>query len=360
MSTIRYFLPEDGDSEDTPNVFLAPKPNRPGYPPLLGQIKDSFPLPGIYHFRFKTALIPGSDRDKNAVAVWMDCVDDSEPVPTWQSSVVAKVTRVSAADMDDEYDEDFGRADSNVSTGGYSSSRSSMSKQQFTNNHTSQHSSDSLLGAFDDPPAPAPPAPAASNAAPSGTGNLLDVDHPPPAPPASGGSLLDMDHLETSGSGYQSSGANTPTPHDELLNMTAPMPAPMPPQGALQVPPQYPQRGQPQMQQQQQRPPQQGYPMQYPHQGQQGMGGSMPGGQQGMGGSMTGGQQGMGGSMTGGQQRMGMMPNQQGMGMQQGQQQPFNQSGRGPAMNGAGNKNSNAFDKFSGNTLDPLGSLKWS
>ncbi len=71
---------------------------------------------------------------------------------------------------------------------------------------------------------------------------------------------------------------------------------------------------------------------------------------------------GMAGSMTGGQQRMGVMPSQQAMGMQQmqqGQQQPFNQSGRGPAMNGAGNKNANAFDKFSGSTLDPLGSLKW-
>ncbi|KAL7489492.1 hypothetical protein ACHAW6_015116, partial [Cyclotella cf. meneghiniana] len=348
MSTIRYFLPEDGDSEDTPNVFLAPKPNRPGYPPLLGQIKDSFPLPGIYHFRFKSALIPGSDRDKNAVAVWMDCVDDSEPVPTWQSSVVAKVTRVSAANVDDEYHEDFARVDSNVSTGGYSSSRSSISKQEYANNHSSRNSSDSLLGAFDDPPAPAPPAPAASISAPSGTGNLLDVDHHPAAPPASGGSLLDMDHLETSAGGYHSSGANTPTPHDELLNMTAPMPQ----QGAQQVPHQYPPRGQPQMQQQQQRPPQQGYPMQYPHQGQQGLGGPMTGGQQGMGGPMTGGQQGMGGSLTGGQQgmggpmaggqqRMGMMPSQQAMGMQQmqqGQQQPFNQSGRGLAMNGSGNK----------------------
>jgi hypothetical protein len=66
--------------------------------------------------------------------------------------------------------------------------------------------------------------------------------------------------------------------------------------------------------------------------------------------------QGMNGSMP--QQRMGMMP--QGMGMQQ-QQQQFNQSNRVPAsnnMNGAGGKN--AFDQFSGNSLDPLGNLKWS
>ena len=264
----------------------------------------------------------------------MDCVDDAEPVPTWQSSVFAKVTRVGVADDEDSYDGEFARADSTASTGGYSSSRSSIqsSKPQSAVNNSSQHSSDSLLGAFDESPASAPPAPAAS----SSTGNLLDGDHHPPvpAPPASGGSLLDMDHIGAApSSGYNSSGANTPTHHDELLNMTAPMPTNIPAQGAQPVPLQY-------AQQQQQRPsqPMQGqFPMQYP-QGQQGMGGSMPG-----------------------QQRMGMMPGQQAMGMQQmqGQGQQFNQSApRGSMANGSGN-NKNAFDKFSGNTLDPLGNLKW-
>jgi hypothetical protein len=255
----------------------------------------------------------------------MDCVDDSEPVPTWQSSVVAKVTRVDVDFDEESYDGEFARVESNVSTGGYSSSRSSIqsSKPQSTN-YASQHSSDSLLGAFDDPPAAPVPAPAAPS-----TGNLLDAHPPVPAPPASGGSLLDMDHITPSGSGYNSSGANTPTPHDELLNMTAPMPTNVPAQGVKSVPPQYP----PQQQQQQQ----------YPQQGS--MHGQYP-------------MQGMGGSMTG-QQRMGMMP-PQGMGMQQkmqqGQQQ-FNNS-RGPTANGVGSKN--AFDKFSGSSLDPLGNLKWS
>ena len=281
----------------------------------------------MYHFRFKTALIPGSDRDKNAVAVWMDCVDDSEPVPTWQSSIVAKVTRVAVED-DESYDGEFARAESTVSSGGYASSRSSIqssSKMQSTN-HSSQQSSDSLLGAFDD--ALAPPAPAAPS-----SGNLLDAH--PPAPPASGGSLLDMDHIAPS-SGYNSSGANTPTPssHDDLLNMTAPMPA------TNDAPPQYNAQ-----QQQQQRPPQQ-RPMQ----------GSMHG-------SMNNQypMQGMGGPMNTGQQRMGMMPAPQGMGMQQmqqQQQQQSNNSSRGQMANGAGGKN--AFDKFSGSSLDPLGNLKWS
>ncbi len=88
----RYFIPEDGDTEANPNVFLAPKPSRPGYPPTLEQIKASFPLPGKYHFRFKSTLIPGVDKGP---AVWMDCVDDSQPVAVYKNSIIAKVTRIS-------------------------------------------------------------------------------------------------------------------------------------------------------------------------------------------------------------------------------------------------------------------------
>lgn len=320
MATIRYFLPEDGDREDTPNVFLSPKPTRAGYPPLLGQIKGSFPLPGIYHFRFKTALVPGTDRDKHAVPVWMDCVDDSEPVPVWQNSIVAKVTRIGMDDDDDEFDEDFAgagysRGQSNVSSASAHSAQSKPVAQ--TRTAPSVHSSDSLLGAFDDPPAPAAPAVPPASSVHSSTGNLLDVDHHAPAP-ASGGSLLDMDNLGSATS-YQSSGANTPTnEHSDLLNMSAPMPSQpgpaRPPQGGAAPPPV--QQRAPQMQQG--RPPQQApmqgqYPMQYPPQGQYGA---------------------------------------QGMAQMPAPQQQRNQQ------NGAsGNKN--AFDKFSGNTLDPLGNLNW-
>jgi len=290
----RYFLPEDGDVEDTPNVFLAPKSNRPGYPPQLGQIKNSFPLPGTYHFRFKTALVPGTDRDKNAVPVWMDCVGDSECVPVWQSSIIAKVTRISLED--EEYDEDFdrtaatrSRANSNVST---SSSVHSVGQQPKTTTASTQsmHSSDSLLGAFDDTPAVAPSAASVASSVHSSADNLLDDHHP--APPASGGSLLDMDHHTTSG-------ANTPTePHNDLLNMSAP---------AHNINNSH----QTQQPMQQQQAPMQGqYPGQYPSQ----------------------------------QQGMAQMP-----APQQQQQQQRNQQ----------NGNKNAFDKFSGGTLDPLGNLGW-
>ncbi|KAL7552599.1 hypothetical protein ACHAWF_015835 [Thalassiosira exigua] len=324
MSTIRYFLPEDGDNEDTPNVFVAPKPSRPGYPPMLGQIRGSFPLPGSYHFRFKTALIPGTDRDKNALPVWMDCVDDSEPVPVWQNSIIAKVTRVDMED-DDEYDEDFAgagvsnevpRSVSNLSAPPV---HSAPPKAAETN---TAHSTDSLLGALDGPPAQAPAAPAASAASSvhSSTENLLDVDHHPPA--ASGGGLLDMDNMATANS-YHGSGANTPThEHNDLLNMSAPMPSQTRPNhaahhGSAPAPP-VQQRAQPMQQgRPQQAPMSGGYPIQYPPQQ-----GQYP--QQGM-------------------QRMPVQPQQQ-----RNQQAPPNGGGK------------NAFDKFSGNTLDPLGNLNWS
>ncbi|KAL7435694.1 hypothetical protein ACHAXH_002716 [Discostella pseudostelligera] len=337
MATIRYFLPADGDNEDTPNVFLAPKPSRPGYPPLLGQIKGSFPLPGSYHFRFKSPLVPGSDRDKHAVAVWMDCVDDNAPVPMWQNSIIAKVTRISLDDNDEvAVANDFARpgvtgAESNVSAASVPSAQPRATTETY--NNVSNHSSDSLLGAFDEPLVPTAPTSSAASSVHSSSENLLDVDHHHVPAPASGGSLLDMDHLG-SPSVTTSSGANTPTSdHHELLNMSAPMPSqpsrPMPPvSGGMmmsqsQQQPQQQQRQQP-MQQHHGRPPQptpmqmQGqYPMQYPPQGQYAA------------------------------QGMSQLPPPQ---QQQQQQQQRN-------MQNGGNRN--AFDKFSGSSLDPLGSLNW-
>lgn len=317
MASIRYHLPEDGDQEDTPNVFLAPKPSRPGYPPLLGQIKGSFPLPGSYHFRFKTALVPGTDRERNALAVWMDCVDDNQPVPVWQNSIIAKVTRTG---FDDDFDQDFAnagtsRAEANVPAVPAASAQSSQPRAvaETASMHHSVHSSDSLLGAFDDPPAPAAPAASVASSAHSNTENLLDVDnHPAASAPASGGSLLDMDHL---GGGSYRSGANTPTAeHHDLLNMSAPVPAQPrpthPAQGGVMPAPVQQQQRQPPMQQG--RPPQQApmqgqYPMQYPPQQRQNAAG------------------------------MRQMPAPQ-------QQQRSQQNGN------------NAFDQFS----DPLGNLNWS
>eukprot|EP01083_Nonionella_stella_P056081 147874_1 len=104
MTTIRYFIPEDGDTEDHPNIYLMPKPTQSGFSPRLGDIKDSFPVPGNYHFRFKSPLIPGTDREKGAISVWMDCVDDDQHVGVWRNTIFAKVTRINMDDYDDDAD----------------------------------------------------------------------------------------------------------------------------------------------------------------------------------------------------------------------------------------------------------------
>ena len=247
-NSLRYFLPEDGDNEENPNVFLAPKPSRPGYPPLLGQIKDTFPLPGSYHFRFKTALVPGTDRDKHAVAVWMDCVEDSKPVPVWQNSIVAKVTRLGfEEEVFVESAPSRVRTDSNVSAASVHSSTQPLATEINT-----QSTHDSLLGSFDDPPAPAP-APAVTSSSRTASGNLLDVDNHLPSAPASGNSLLDMD---VTGYGKSSAAAPAATAHDDLLNMSVPVSSSQ----------SMPQQQQPM---QQQAPMQNQYGMQYPAPGQQ-------------------------------------------------------------------------------------------
>lgn len=191
--------------------------------------------------------MPGTDRDKHAVAVWMDCVDDSKPVPVWQNSIVAKVTRLGfEEEVFVESAPSRVRTDSNVSAASVHSSTQPLA----TDNINTQSTHDSLLGSFDDPPAPAP---AATTSAPSSSGNLLDVDNHLPSAPASGNSLLDMDV-----GGYGKSGATaSATAHDELLNMSVPVASSQP----------VPQQQQQPMQQQ--TPMKNQYGMQYPTPGQQ-------------------------------------------------------------------------------------------
>jgi len=240
MTTIRYFIPEDGDDEMHPNVFLAPKARQPGVPPTLLAIKDAFPLPGHYHFRFKSPLFPGADREKGAMAVWMDVTQDQQPVPTWKNSIVAKVTRLSMEEDDDDDDDDHhfhtpaassappvqathSHASSNVSTGSgdhldmFFDNQSPPPQQQQQHHHHQQH-----------PPQQ------------QGQPNLFD-SHPTSAP-STGGSLLD----------FGASPAPAPAAHSDFLGMTAP-----------------PSGGAPQQQQQQQRPPQQQHYQQQQQQQQQ-------------------------------------------------------------------------------------------
>lgn len=202
----------------------------------------------------------------------MDCVDDAAPVPVWQGGIIAKVNRLSLDD--EEPADDFAAAGGGGAAAPVYSAPPRNVVEAVPTPTPPVHSSDSLLGAFDDPPRA--PSASATSSVHSSTGNLLDVDPPPPAPaPASGGSLLDFDHHHAP---HHGSRATTPTAdHHDLLNMSAPVPARGPPQRAPmqgQMPMQYPPQGQyapqqqgqyapqqqgmghrPQQQQQQQRPP---------------------------------------------------------------------------------------------------------
>mmetsp|Transcript_75 Transcript_75/g.201 ORF Transcript_75/g.201 Transcript_75/m.201 type:complete len:264 (-) Transcript_75:177-968(-) len=241
MTTIRYFIPEDGDEELHPNVFLAPKPRQPGAPPTLQAVRDAFPLPGHYHFRFKSPLFPGADREKGAMAVWMDVTKDAQPVPTWKNGIIAKVTRLSMEEDDDDDEDDFRRGH-NVGTPASSAPVPARAPPSHASSNVSTGSGDHLDMLFDS--GSHGPSPASGNApAP----NLFD-SHPPSAP-ASGGSLLDF------GASPPSSGSAV---HNDFLGMSAP--PQHPPHGGNYPPPQQPQPPPPQQQpmyqqQQQQKPP---------------------------------------------------------------------------------------------------------
>jgi hypothetical protein len=204
--SIRYFLPEDGDSEAHPNVFLSPKATHPGAPPTLGQIKDAFPLPGSYHFRFKSPVVPGADREKGAMAVWMDCIDDRQIVATWKGAIITKVTRVSMDDDGYDTDDDFDKyrasgtsalaAAAPVRKGGSASAPASRGAQP-------------SIDLFD--------APASSGAA-GATGNLLDGmgdGRSGGGAVGGGGDLLNM------GATTQSAPSSA---HNDFMGMTASAP----------------------------------------------------------------------------------------------------------------------------------------
>lgn len=195
LKPLSYFVPEDGDSELQPNVFLAPKPRQQGMPPTLGEVKSAFPLPGRYHFRFKAPLIPGGDREKNGMAVWMDCVDERQTIPVWQNGIIAKVTRIGVEDDDDDDDDaDFGDRDRSVP---------SAPPRAAPAPAPAPRAPDPMIDIFNGP------GPAVSQSDP-GSNNLFDLPNPAPAA-AAGVSLLDMN---TPPSVYAHNQAPTSADHD--------------------------------------------------------------------------------------------------------------------------------------------------
>jgi len=167
-------------------VFLAPKPRQAGYPPTLAEIKGNFPLPGRYHFRFKAPLVPGSDRDKGAMAVWMDVTDDRKHVPTWKSGIVAKVTRIGVEEFDDDDDDDsdFARVAATNPVSNHTPAPAPPPQRQSS---VQSNSSSPSLDIFDGGPVSNSASQHSMSAPPSGAGpNLLDGHHTPTPMQASG------------------------------------------------------------------------------------------------------------------------------------------------------------------------------
>jgi len=80
---IFYHIPSDLDDESHPNVFYV----QPQSGTLtLGDVRNSFPLPGQYHFRFKTNF--------KSTFVWKDTQKDSDKIPSHDGKFVAKISRL--------------------------------------------------------------------------------------------------------------------------------------------------------------------------------------------------------------------------------------------------------------------------
>lgn len=81
-----YHLPSDRDDAEHPNAFVIKKFAEDV---TLKDVKALFPLPGEYHFRFKT-------RFESSTTYWVDATDDAARVPLFASNkIVAKVLRLS-------------------------------------------------------------------------------------------------------------------------------------------------------------------------------------------------------------------------------------------------------------------------
>ena len=82
-SFIYYFIPEDKDSIEKMNIFMIPK----DYKNLrLNDIKENFPLPGNYYFRFKFEF--------NGKEVWIDFNNPNGNLPKFEGKIIMKVQRI--------------------------------------------------------------------------------------------------------------------------------------------------------------------------------------------------------------------------------------------------------------------------
>ncbi|CAD7975968.1 unnamed protein product [Amoebophrya sp. A25] len=85
VSLVYYHIPTDQDEAQFPNAFPLAKARGDI---KLRDIREKFPLPGQYHFRFK---LKWSDSQ----AVWMDVTNEDSAVPVYDDKIICKVLRIS-------------------------------------------------------------------------------------------------------------------------------------------------------------------------------------------------------------------------------------------------------------------------
>ncbi len=83
-SVIYYYIPEDREDPDKLNAFVISKDLDSI---KIDDIKENFPLPGDYYFRFKFKF-----QNKN---VWIDFNNPDAILPRYENKVIMKVTRIS-------------------------------------------------------------------------------------------------------------------------------------------------------------------------------------------------------------------------------------------------------------------------
>jgi hypothetical protein len=85
MSTIvQYFIPDDNEDSEKCNAFVIYKEVENI---RLLDIKENFPLPGEYYYRFKFKF-----QNKN---VWIDFNNEDATLPKFEGKIIMKVSRIS-------------------------------------------------------------------------------------------------------------------------------------------------------------------------------------------------------------------------------------------------------------------------
>ena len=86
ITQVYYFVPEDAESGKQMNCFIV---RRPANSITLRQLREDFPLPGEYQFRFEYHY------QSSSCKVWLDLPSEESLVPLTEGEIRVKATRLS-------------------------------------------------------------------------------------------------------------------------------------------------------------------------------------------------------------------------------------------------------------------------